>query len=104
MVLKFQYFEDRPQNRRWEVQYFEDRPRNTRRIAQYFEGRPQIALCNALWFEGRPDRIYYAACGSQTMTMLQIDGVLRIALKNIPKAAAGAEYEGSPPLPSGNYL
>ena len=35
------------------------------------------------------------------MTMLQIDGVLRIVLKNIPKAAAGAEYEGSPPCACG---
>ena len=33
-----------------------------------------------------------------------LDGILRIVLNNIPKAAAGTEYEGSPPLPSGNYL
>ena len=30
MVLKATYFEDRPQNRRWEAQYFEDRPQNIR--------------------------------------------------------------------------
>ena len=72
----------------------------------YFEDHPQkdVAKYNILRIILKID---VGACNSLRITLkwqFEIYICLRIVLNHISKAATGAEYEGSPPLPSGNYL